>query len=166
MTIDITPEAVEHLCAIHEEYEQHGTVDTLRALSAALQDYQRGQAYRYLGKNGLPILARDLEDQRDAAIAALQDAQAETTAVIEWAAELASNIAPLLSVPVQQAIRAITPSDSKAALDRMITEAEKRGLRKAADIVAGFTIPITMAEVSFDIVGTILAAIQKGTDHE
>lgn len=38
--IDISPEAVEHLCAIHEGYEQHGTVATLRALSAALDQSQ------------------------------------------------------------------------------------------------------------------------------
>jgi hypothetical protein len=39
-TIDITLEAVEHLCKIHEGYEQHGTVATLRALSSALSASQ------------------------------------------------------------------------------------------------------------------------------
>jgi hypothetical protein len=28
--------------------------------------------YRYIGKDGMPILARDLEDQRDAALAKLE----------------------------------------------------------------------------------------------
>jgi hypothetical protein len=30
--------------------------------------------YRYIGKDGMPILARDLEDQRDAALAKLAKA--------------------------------------------------------------------------------------------
>jgi hypothetical protein len=29
------------------------------------------EEYRYIGKDGMPILARDLEDQRDAALAKL-----------------------------------------------------------------------------------------------
>jgi len=29
--------------------------------------------YRYIGKNGMPILARELEDQRDAAIARIAE---------------------------------------------------------------------------------------------
>jgi hypothetical protein len=100
MTIDITPEAVEHLCAIHEGYEQHGTVATLRALSAALTA-----------------------------------SQAETAAAYEVAATYLENpthqgIRPAWGVD----IRALTPADSKAALDRMIADAEDRGMRKAAGI--------------------------------
>lgn len=35
---DILREAVEHLCEIHEGYEQYGTVATLRALRDALDE--------------------------------------------------------------------------------------------------------------------------------
>ena len=45
--INISPEAVEHLCTIHEGYEQHGTVATLRALSAALKQSRAETAAAY-----------------------------------------------------------------------------------------------------------------------
>lgn len=35
-------------------------------LAAQLKDWQASQNYRYIGKNGKPVLARDLEIERDA----------------------------------------------------------------------------------------------------
>jgi hypothetical protein len=103
-------------------------------------------------------LARDLEDQRDAALAALTASQAETAAAYEAAARAMVNLVtycPLsmpeqyrngwlkgateVSMAVDQTIRALTPASSKAALDRIIAEAEERGMRKAAAIRGGST---------------------------
>jgi peptidoglycan hydrolase CwlO-like protein len=74
------------LCADFNLMNQHGAKQ-----DALLADYQKGQTYRYIGKNGLPILARELEDQRDAAITALTASQAETAAAYEKALDAASN---------------------------------------------------------------------------
>lgn len=229
MTIDITPEAVERLISRHSNLIHPSTTATLRALSAALTDYQKGQTYRYLGKNGLPILARDLEDQCDAAIAALAAAeiniklkadfiektindsaalyhencdlksalaasQAETAASYgvaaqicdrEWAAEqrsIATSMYPTRANCdyIADELRLSTPSDSKATLDRMIAEAEERGLRKAAalarqSLVDGAFIkrgshqetPSSVMFLAETLVSnSILAAIPKGKNHE
>jgi hypothetical protein len=255
MTTDITPEAVERLISMRGFREVYAIDDTLRALSAALTDYQKGQTYRYIGKNGLPILARDLEDQRDAAVAdahswqqraihqnevantalveverlsaalvasqaetaaaehgwddqkarhhecwlhsvktlyraldaetALQQSQAETAAAYEVVArdledQRDAAIAALTASQAETAaayevaadsllecivwcdnqeraddgwrngvidarkhhanrIRTLTPADSKAALARMIADAEERGMRKALDAASDYT---------------------------
>ena len=55
-------------------------------------------------------------------------------------------------------IRALTPADSKAALDRMIADAEERGMRKAAGVVDEKYALGEMGNPGH----TILAAIQKG----
>jgi len=182
MTIDISPEAVERLAASLDRFVNSFSSSvitceeskTLRALSAAITDYQRGQAYRYIGKNGLAILARDLEDQRDAALDALTASQAETAAAYEAAAIYLENPTHQGIRPAWgRAIRAITPADSKAALDRMIAEAEERGMRKAADklILVGKDEYTNDFNRGFDrgiewSRNAILAAIQKGTPHE
>ena len=38
---------------------------TITTLEAQVAEYQKGQTYRYIGKDGKSILARDLEDDRD-----------------------------------------------------------------------------------------------------
>jgi hypothetical protein len=45
------------------------TVNDLAQMEAERDALQQAQTYRYIGKDGKPILARDLEDQRDAALA-------------------------------------------------------------------------------------------------
>jgi hypothetical protein len=39
--------------------------------------------YRYIGKDGMPILARDLEDQRDAALSRIEELEAELAKAVE-----------------------------------------------------------------------------------
>jgi hypothetical protein len=48
--------------------------------------------YRYIGKDGMPILARDLEDQRDAALAKLEKIKKAWEDVRWWEEELGSDI--------------------------------------------------------------------------
>ncbi len=50
--------------------------DRIEALEAQLTQFQTAQTYRYIGKDGKPILARDLEDAKDAAEAKLAKAVA------------------------------------------------------------------------------------------
>jgi hypothetical protein len=144
MTIDITPEAVEHLCKIHEGYEQHGTVATLRALSAALNAKQ-DDAYLRGFSSGTKVAFSagtwttiDIPELADLS-AALTASQAETAAAYEVAALAAENgLLPLIAVECASVIRAITPADIKTALDRMIAEARAegrdKGMREAASI--------------------------------
>jgi len=40
--------------------------------------------YRYIGKDGMPILARDLEDQRDAALAKLEQIEEAWSMALYW----------------------------------------------------------------------------------
>jgi hypothetical protein len=135
MTIDITPEAVKHLCAIHDGYEQHGTVATLRALSAALTAAQSETASAYV------VAADMIESECDDDMT-----RAEEAAMI----------------------RALTPADSKAALARMLADAEERGMRKSLDAIAELATPMTEDcmeghEQAYRAIESILAAIPKGT---
>ena len=177
--IDISPEAVEHLCAIHEGYEQHGTVATLRALSAALTKLQQGQPYRYIGKDMKTILARDLEDQRDAALAALTQSRAETAAAYERAAKqcdkIAGNTADFPRDHRRAAgqcasnIRALATPDQSSALTAIEAAAEARGMRKAAEIANSLLVRSsfgtdqrTVVTYSDFVAAVILAAIPQG----
>jgi hypothetical protein len=51
--------------------------DEIARLTAVNEALHQAQTYRYIGKNGKPILARDLEDQRDAAEAKVAALTAE-----------------------------------------------------------------------------------------
>jgi hypothetical protein len=169
MAIDITPEAVERLAGprTHICWTPDGVPEHLQELVVLVR-------------------ASDL----DALSAALTASQAETAAAYEVAAD------SLLECSVwcdnqeraddgwrngvidarkhhTNRIRALTPADSKAALDRMIAEAEERGMRKAADKLRlvgndeytndfnrGFDRGIEWSR------NTILESIPKGTPHE
>jgi hypothetical protein len=43
--------------------------------------------YRYIGKDGMPILARDLEDQRDAALSRIEELEARLAKAAELVVE-------------------------------------------------------------------------------
>lgn len=136
----------------------HSMFETLRALSAALErsEESRLEALRRrdkwkakaegfeavrlalrekVGAPWPPSLSRalwagiaaDEKARADTAEAALTASQAETAAAYEAAAE---------EIPYEHdmvEIRALNPADSKAALDRMIADAEERGMRKGKD---------------------------------
>lgn len=102
--IDISPEAVEHLCAIHERYEQHGTVATLRALSAECE--------RLKGINKKLCADFNLMNQ----LGAKQDA-ALTQSRAEMAKLLAMNDAGYDTVTY-----------------RAVAAADARGMRRAAEL--------------------------------
>lgn len=165
MTIDITPEAVEHLCAIHEGYEQHGTVATLRALSAALTASQAETAAVYeAAAMALDAVAGNWSCGHDAKNCDChRDIEQWTFAADEC--------------------RALTPADSKAALDRMLAEARADGMREAAAIAdecseiavknraeaeaTGERVIWWLSKTHSDMArDKILAAITKGKDHE
>ena len=143
-TINISPEAVEHLCAIHEGYEQHGTVATLRALSAALTESQ-DLVDRWINTSS----------EQDQTIYELREAltksRAETAAAYERAAETAEDYVAMrinqietekskaainIDVPqimrwgagkvqaeaIRDAIRILATPDQTAALDKLIGE--------------------------------------------
>jgi hypothetical protein len=102
MTIDITPEAIEHLCAIHEGYEQHGTVATLRALSAALTASQSETAAAY------EVAAQEVDC-----------GGCNGNCLIQYGC----------CADDARAIRALTPADSKAAWQPIETAPNIRGVR-------------------------------------
>jgi hypothetical protein len=137
MTIDITPEAVERLAYNLSDWGQHdeGLINdyrddaakTLRALSAALAASQAETAAAYevaalvLDKEAL-VLEAEASRFRGGT-----NPHHERMAFAS-AARRQSN-----------AIRALTPADSKAALDRMIADAEERGMREALDAASDYT---------------------------
>lgn len=146
MTIDITPEAVEQLARLNEN---GGTYDT-----------------QFIG---YAAVLRALS-------AALTASQAETAAAYEYVAAMvvgACGDASVNDMFLSEAIRALTPADSNAALDRIIVESRADGMREAATIANTLLMRATFGEnvsaiVTYsDFVGaTILAAIPKGKDHE
>jgi hypothetical protein len=68
------------------------------------------------------------------------------------------------------AIRALTPDDSKAALDRMLADAEERGMRKVLDAASDYTQRVYGDDWKFlsNPIDRkrILAAIPKGMPHD
>lgn len=54
---------------------RHKTGATLRDLAAERDALLAAQSYTYIGKDGKPVLARDLEDERDALRARLDEAE-------------------------------------------------------------------------------------------
>jgi hypothetical protein len=127
------------------------------------------------GDNTGGIELYDIEGMNDAAhsmyealralSAALERSQAETAAAYEAAAREIDCGGCNGDCPMPHtccaydasAIRALTPADIKAALDRMIAAARADGMREAAAIAN------TLSDF---IPAVILAAIPKGKDHE
>jgi hypothetical protein len=112
--------------------------------------------------------------------AALTASKAETAAAYEMAAKIcdreweaeqhsiATRMWPIRANAdwIADEIRCcLTPADSKAALDRMIADAEDRGMQEAARIVWNSDNDVSRWERGF-LQDTILAAIPKGTPHE
>ena len=166
-TIDISPEAVETLAQAFDVLEYPQTAITIRALSAALTKLQQAQTYRYIGKDMKTVLARDLEDQRDEALAALTRSRAETAAAYERAADVAYFRNWSITGDM---IRALATPDQSSALAAIEAAAEARGMRKAAEIcsthgVLGGPIKNPYADWKIhadNLTETILAAIPQG----
>lgn len=109
-----------------------------------LEAWKSAQSYQYIGKDGHPVMARDLEDQRDEsreelqaarmqAISdgcqlqeAMQDQDALIAAAYEAAAQKAYDDAGRFDTPDR--IRSLTPADARAKWDAM--GAELARLRK------------------------------------
>ena len=155
MTIDITPEAVERLSGYRGTTEQ--LINALEAMPP------RG------GISG-QVVAAEAAIRLRALSAALTASQAEPAAAYEAAASHVAHRFGTVTVP--EAIRALTPADSKAALDRMIAGAEERGMRKAAGVCAAVRDTAKNLNIQQMAMGAIvcrddiLAAIPKGKDHE
>ena len=65
----VSPESAKLACQRDYETRILSALEpsaTEAALRAQLADWQAAQGYRYIGKDGKPVLARDLEDQRNA----------------------------------------------------------------------------------------------------
>jgi hypothetical protein len=146
MTIDITPEAVERLAYNLSDWGQHD--------EGLINDYRD-----------------DAATTLRALTAALKDKQAETAAAYEVVANMRFiGVAGLAEFQqkTKEAIRALTPADSKAALDRMIADAEERGMREAAGIAENIEEALrqayaaTSANAVGEVYDAILAAIPKG----
>jgi hypothetical protein len=68
-------------------------------LTAELDAFKAGQTYRYIGKDGKSVLARDLEEQRDAAVQAnaalmvrVEEARAEADVLMAEAVEFCRRV--------------------------------------------------------------------------
>jgi uncharacterized coiled-coil protein SlyX len=167
MTIDITPEAVSRY---------RGTIDQL--INALEATPIRGGINGQVVAHAASIAIRALSDALTASQASAQKtvdhlaalllaSQAETAAAYavaahtldKWATNLRDINFPDTAPVVEQCsamIRALTPADSKAALDRMIAEAEERGMRKPSHWMP--CPPKPDAET--------LAPFKEGTPHE
>lgn len=138
------------------DFETHpaGTAARIAELTAA-------QKYRYIGKDGKPVLARDLEDRIEQLVAtveqleaALTRANAAAAAAYEVAAQMVETTAytsngdtrslePVAAglsgmdmhhATIATAIRALATPDQTAALDAVRAEARAQGMREAAEI--------------------------------
>jgi hypothetical protein len=171
VTTDITPEAVEHLCAIHEGYGQHGTVATLRALSAALTDkqddaYLRGFAAGTKVPNSGEFTVLDSPELMSIR-AALTASQAETAAAYEVV-----KVKPLVwRMQSELCEIADTPLGSVAVQDESHPLAPKRwGWWMAGsnedDPPSGYGTDIESAKAAAqaDYAASILAALPPATD--
>lgn len=59
------------------------TMTRAEAAEAKLAEWQASQHYRYIGANGQPVLARDLEDRAEAAETALAASEASVAKLVE-----------------------------------------------------------------------------------
>lgn len=167
---DITPEAVERLIACFEEFMITEGVrlecvweerETLRALSAALERSQAETAAAYEAAACL------IDDAGDVVVTGALGMQLCCNGYMCGCR--GSDVGSYL----QHLIRALTPADSKAALDRVVAEAEARGMREAADklILVGKDEYTNDFNRGFDrgiewSRNAILAAIPKGQANE
>lgn len=117
--------------------------------AAMMTELQAAQKYRYIGKDGKPVLARDLEDRIEQLKAAHTRANAATAAAYEVAgravaearvfadgdtdSETAAKVITLGRAG--KAIHALATPDQNAALDRLIAEAEARVWKRAIQVV-------------------------------
>jgi hypothetical protein len=126
-TPDLTPEAVERLKSHADwlrgdhEHCNPWLADTLGALTAENARLRAGQEYRYVGRNGKTVLARDLEDRADAAEAELARLRATRADELERAYRLGvkAAVGPVMAARMGDAdsdlrciisnIRALTP---------------------------------------------------------
>jgi hypothetical protein len=145
MTADITPETVERMAQANKNSDATDAnmwrfwADKASALSAALIASQAETAANYaIATHALDMWAKNLRDDGF------------------------SNAAPVVIEKCSDIIRALTPADSKAALDRMIAEARAEGMREAAQYMQRHS----HTHMTVDEIYAILAAIPKGTPHE
>lgn len=111
--IDISREAVDHLCDIHTGYLQHGTVATLQALRAELDEAEaRAADYEDQIANLLPAVNREAVEQRARAVKA--DAERDAAnALLEPAA-------PDLSDPVTVHANMLRGTIAKPSVEQII----------------------------------------------
>ena len=177
MTIDISPEAVE---CLWEDYLTAATPDGCDNTGVIeLYDIE-----------GMNEAAHSMFEALCALSAALTASQAETAAAYEAAAKALDEVAANwdcghdirscdCAMYIEQwgfaadECRALTPADSKAALDRMLAEARADGMREAADklILVGKDEYTNDFNRGFDrgiewSRNAILAAIPKGQANE
>ena len=140
-------------------------IATIRALSAALTQLQQAQPYRYIGKDMKTVFARELEDQRDEAVAALTQSRAETAAAFERAAALAdpwlhdTDSASNARKYIAKNIRALATPAQSSALAAVIASVHENALRKAAE--TAYEAAHNTNDISV-IRDAILAAIPQG----
>jgi len=149
--------------------------------AALLAELQAAQKYRYIGKDGKPVLARDLEDRIEQLEAELTRANAAAAAAYEVAAEACADyprVAPDEAEWTrydeqiehsQRCIRALATPDQTAALDRLIAEAVKpyvEALQQIADQTDGVTPEPDNLQMAIGSINSftraILAASKKG----
>ena len=138
------------------DFETHpaGTAARIAELTSA-------QKYRYIGKDGKPVLARDLEDRIEQLEAALTRANAATAAAYEVAAQVCENGDEF---DPSTAIRALATPDQTAALDKLISEAVRPLINAADAMLAAFCVHENSAQIAAyaGMMNTILAASKKG----
>ena len=96
--------------------------------AALLVELQSAQKYRYIGKDGKPVLARDLEDRIEQLEARANAATAAAYEVAAREVECGCGAGPCQNTANcaeedAAAIRALATPDQTAALDRLIAEA-------------------------------------------
>lgn len=177
--IDISPKAMDRLAWLLQYAQSENAIknarddaaNALRVLSAALTKAQADAAKA-------TAWAIEQHEAADRYASALTESRAETAAAYERAAQEADRIE---NSHLAANIRALATPDQTASRDRMIADAEARGMRRAADIAEkGVEIlGLRMREAkdkkeklnwqsmlfcAVDIKQAIIAAIPKGGD--
>ncbi len=174
--------AKERLAVWHDSVGNPMTSDPMRDLSAALTASQAETAAAYEAGRA-DALSGPWEDKPDVLTAAVEAAHPHYTKDYKTyteALDLVSNrhgkgalvgLVNYLMAHNKAIISAIaTPAARKAELDRMIADAEERGLRKALDAASDYTQRVYGDGWTFLSNPTdrdrIIAAIPKGNDNE
>ena len=115
--------------------------------------HDHGDPYMRLAKGGMWVSISDY----NALSAAMTESRAETAAAYE---QIANEVCRW-SIAASEEIRALAKPDQTAALDRMIADAEARGMRKAVRAIQSAPFDVSARQW---MIKAILAAIPKGGD--